>query len=290
MDLKTERQDLKNNFLKKVIIRIDYTGILDLDLEETVKELKDILFNAGFKVFQQGYINEVNFEIRDPEKIETQLSIPINELKKNKNYIFINNDLHQSIQITKFFAFIDVNFGKYINFENYAKVFSQLVRVIKEKNKFIRILRIGLRKINNCILFDISKLGQYFNEKYFSNVPYDLVYKESNINLTNSQKLDTFTIKDMNVNLVRYIVQGMLQKESRQETGYQVVLDIDVYLRDETCFENILDSQENLYDKLVSMNTLLFFLYLQMLKENFIQNLKSTDFNDKDILGVVNND
>jgi hypothetical protein len=81
---KIDRSDFKYNFLKKVIIRIDYNGILDLDMDYTVRNIKDELYDQGFKIFREGFINQVDFEIKDPELIETQMMIPVNELKKGK--------------------------------------------------------------------------------------------------------------------------------------------------------------------------------------------------------------
>jgi uncharacterized protein (TIGR04255 family) len=287
---KIDRRDFKYNFLKKVIIRIDYNGILDLDMDYTVRNIKDELYDQGFKIFQEGFINQVDFEIKDPELIETQMMIPINELKKAKSYNFSSEDMSQSIQITKYFAILNIDFGKYITFETYGKLFSIIVKHLKDSNKFLKILRIGLRKINNCILLDISKLNEYFEERYFENIIQPFIGENYELNLVNSQRSDSFHITDNDVNLIRFLSQGILDIDGSEKEAYQLVLDIDVYIRDEQHIAIVTDNEKVLYDKLIEMNTLLFFVYTQMLKEQFIQKLQSETFSDNIVLGVEKND
>lgn len=284
------RSDLKYNFLKKVIIRLDYTGVLDSDLEETVKNIKDFLFSCGFVNLKEGYINEIDFDIKDPELIETQLAIPINELKKNKSYIFSTENSQQTVQITKFYALISVDFEKYIKFEVFQEIFSKMVKIIKENNKFLRMLRLGLRKINSCILLDLMRLNDYFDEKYFNNIVKYLNFDGFNINIMNSRTIDSFTINNRNVNYIRYITQGVLNNNDEQKEAYQVVLDIDVYIRDKDRLKMIFDNEENLNTELVNINTLLFELYIHALKDDFIQQLIHTGVDENIILGVTKND
>lgn len=284
------RSDLKYNFLKKVIIRLDYTGVLDSDLEETVKNIKDFLFSCGFVNLKEGYINEIDFDIKDPELIETQLAIPINELKKNKSYIFSTENSQQTVQITKFYALISVDFEKYIKFEVFQEIFSKMVKIIKENNKFLRMLRLGLRKINSCILLDLMRLNDYFDEKYFNNIVKNLNFDGFNINIMNSRTIDSFTINNRNVNYIRYITQGVLNNNDEPKEAYQVVLDIDVYIRDKDRLKMIFDNEENLNTELVNINTLLFELYIHALKDDFIQQLIHTGVDENIILGVTKND
>lgn len=290
MENDISRDDLKYNFLRRVIIRIDYAGVLDIELEETVKALKEHLHDVGFVKFGEGYINEVDFEIKDPELIETQLAIPISELKKNKSFNFATEDMSQTVQITKFFTLINVDFGKYIKFEAFGKIFSEIVKIIKCKNKFVRILRIGLRKINHCFLLDISKLNEYFNEKHFNNSAENLNIADITIDLSNSQKIDSFSIGDRDVNLIRFLSQGIINKDGDEKQAYQVVLDIDVYTKDEELFDKIIEDSEKTNDEIIKMNDIVFKIYVQMLKNEFITKLKTTGVNEDVILGVEKND
>ena len=212
MKKEIKRSDFKYNFLKKIIMRIDYTGILDLELEKTIILLKEMLQDSGFVNLKEEYINEVDFDLKDPEKIETQLVIPISELKKNKAFIFTTENNNMSLQVTRFFTFIDINLDGYVKFEELAKTFSKVIEIIKENNKFIRVLRLGLRKINNCLLLDISKLNEYFEERYFTNILPSIYEDDFTVNLLKSHTIDSFYIQDKEVNLIRFLSQGWLSR------------------------------------------------------------------------------
>jgi hypothetical protein len=151
-------------------------------------------------------------------------------------------------------------------------------------------LRLGLRKINSCILLDLMRLNDYFDEKYFNNIVKNLNFDGFNINIMNSRTIDSFTINNRNVNYIRYITQGVLNNNDEQKEAYQVVLDIDVYIRDKDRLKMIFDNEENLNTELVNINTLLFELYIHALKDDFIQQLIHTGVDENIILGVTKND
>lgn len=284
------RKDFKYNFLKKIIIRFDYNGMLDLDLDKSINNLKKILHEAEFVNLRETYINEVDFDLKDPERIETQLSIPINELRKNKAFVFTNKEESKTLQITKFFTLMSIDTEEYVSFEKLGKLFSKIMEVIIESNEFIKILRLGLRKINNCILLDVSKLNNYFEEKYFNNILKGLYTDDLQASLLNSQSVDSFYIEDRDVNLVRYLSQGILNKNGKQMDAYQVVLDIDVYNKNIDFLEGIINDDKNIYDEIININDVLFKLYVQMLKDEFIVELQESGVDKNIMLGVESND
>lgn len=289
MKKSVERKDFKYNFLKKIIIRFDYNGILDLDLETTIVNLKDFLYDSGFISFKETYISEVDFDLRDPEKIETQLSIPVHELKKTDAFIFKNKEENKTIQITKFFTYMSIDSNEYVSFEEIGKTFSEIISIIIENNKFIRGLRLGLRKINNCILLDISKLNNYLEEKYFNNILEELYTDDIKADLMNSQSIDSFYIQERDVNLVRFLSQGVLIKDGKETDAYQVVLDIDVYSKNIEILDRVIENHAEIYDEIINMNNVLFKLYVQMLKDEFIKQLKTDGVDNNIILGVESN-
>ncbi len=226
MNKKIKITDIKYNFLKKIIIRADYNGILERELEKTIELIKPILKKSRFDRFDEGVINEVDFEIKDPEKIETQRMIPIGELNKTRTFIFFNSNNGEQIQINKYFMSLSVNYTKYIQFENICKLFKELFEIIN--NNYIRFLRLGLRKINNCILLDLNRLNEVIKERYFTTLG-DLFYGINEISILEKQNVDTFVYNGMNVNLVRYISSGVLNLEGKEQEAFQLVLDIDTY-------------------------------------------------------------
>lgn len=288
MSKKIKREDIKYNFLKKIIIRADYNGILERELEKTVEIIKPILKKYEFDRFNEGVINQVDFEIKDPEKIETQRMIPIGELNKTKTFIFSNSRNGEQIQINKYFMSLSVDYAKYIQFEEIGKLFEELFKVICNNNNYIRFLRLGLRKINNCILLDLNRLNEVIEERYFATLG-DLLSGENRINILEKQNIDSFVYDEMNVNLVRYISSGVLNLDGKEQEAFQLVLDIDAYKNDEEYLNELINS-ENINNELIKYNTLLFNTYIGMLNDKMINQLVSGNIDNSLVLGVDKND
>ena len=105
-----------------------------------------------------------------------------------------------------------------------------------------------------------------------------------------SEKTDSFYVDDKNVNLTRFLLLGLLDRDGEEKDAYQVILDIDVYENDEELLERITKDYKNVYNKLTSINDLSFKLYIQMLKDEFISQLKANGVDEDIILGVEKND
>lgn len=283
-----ERTDINYNFLKKIIIRVDYNGILERELEKSVEDIKNILKNKNFDRFYESFINEVDFEIKDPEQIETQRMIPVQELRKTKSYNFSKNENGVQVQISKYFMSVTVDYNSYIKFETICILFNEIFDKIVDNNNYIRVLRLGLRKINNCILLEINRLQEIIKEKYFSNLN-DLFSDIETLPILNKQNLDTFIYKDTNINLIRYLSGGILNLDGEDKEAYQLVLDIDTYKNDED-YLNTITKTHNVYEELVKFNTVLFKTYINMLSDTFVNNLIDGNIDNTLVLGVEKND
>lgn len=288
MKEKVERKDIKYNFLKKIIIRADYNGVLERELEKTIEIIKPILKRYGFDRFDEGVINEVDFKIKDPEEIETQRMIPIGELNKTRTFIFLNSKDRKQIQINKYFMSLSVDYTKYIQFEEICRLFEELFKEINENNNYIRFLRLGLRKINNCILLDINRLNEIIKERYFATLG-DLFDEENKISILEKQNIDAFVYNEININLVRYISSGLLNLNGKEQEAFQLVLDIDAYKNDEEYLNKITNSG-NIYDELIKYNKVLFDTYIGMLEEKMISQLVNGNIDESLVLGVEKND
>ena len=42
------RKELKHDFLKQIIFRVDFKGLLDRDVDKCISEIRESLFNNGF--------------------------------------------------------------------------------------------------------------------------------------------------------------------------------------------------------------------------------------------------
>ena len=55
MDKEKIRNGLKNNFLKTLIFRVDFSGMMDVDVEDFIKVIRPQLINAGYITLQEEY-------------------------------------------------------------------------------------------------------------------------------------------------------------------------------------------------------------------------------------------
>lgn len=141
-------------------------------------------------------------------------------------------------------------------------------------------VRFGIRKINQCILLDVSKLNDYFEEKFFR------LYKmDGSIKSKTYESKECFILNDSyNMNIICTIVCG----ETNDHTlAYQVLFDSDIYLSEERCQKLLVTFQENVSE----MNENLFMIYKEAITYQFLEKLRSEDFvSNGEIIGVEKND
>lgn len=82
-----KRENLKNNFLKNIIVRFDYTGISEVELDSIIAKVKPIFKNDGYNKLKEEYLTEMDFRLQDPESIETD-GLPVKEIRK-KEHMFL---------------------------------------------------------------------------------------------------------------------------------------------------------------------------------------------------------
>ena len=56
------REHLKNNFLKNIIVRFDYTGIAEVELDTIIAEVKPIFKSAGYTKLTYCAISNKTFK------------------------------------------------------------------------------------------------------------------------------------------------------------------------------------------------------------------------------------
>lgn len=282
-----DRNKLKHNFLRRVIIRIDYKGLIDI--KDTIKEIQTFLKKNKFTEIQEDFINRVEFELNDPVKIESQRSIPLKDVLRTKTYKFSTKDRSLQLEINSLFMALNVNVKEYKNYETYGPMFIELFNSLKETNPYLKPLRIGLRKINNCILRDYKFIDECFNKELFPFVKTALKDLNYDANQLNSSYVDNLSHKRYMINYVRALTQGDLEENGETKKAYQIAIDTDGYNNDEEWLEQISEECQSLSLAFQEINDTLFELYTNTLTTSFINQLEETDFNNKNIIGVKPN-
>lgn len=267
-----KREDIKFNFLKKIIIRIDFDGIEQLELEKAIEQISLILKDEGYTSRRTELCSGFELGINDPVLRGDELPT-VQHVNAKKIYVFGKSDCDIKVKISTSFTLIDINKTKYVDCLKHIGLLLRVVNSVKKESGYFRVKRIGLRKINNCIFRDIEKLNDYFKKEYFPLIRY-----QNCTDIKTMELSDTFSVDDRyNINFKRSIVQG----EYNNQKAYQVVLDSDIYLYS----EEIISEQE-----FEIINDYLYSLYINCLTCDFINKLMGEGVDNKEIIGVESNE
>ena len=151
---------------------------------------------------------------------------------------------------------------------------------------YFQVQRIGLRKINICLLQDLNKVPNYFTNAAF-NIK-EVVDQFEECDCLASNMVTVFTKDKYQVNYVRNIQQGIVKEDDgRETTTYQIALDVDVFKEGNREILPLLINVENIKSILETQNTIEFKIFIKSLSGEFITALKQDVFNDSAIKGVI---
>ena len=153
-----QRKDFKYNFLKNIIIRFDFQGVFEPELENILPDIKPYLKEKNFTRYNKRNDNTINININDMQP-------PIfNNFQNQIIHSFVNDDSGYMLDISNNFICLNIRSTTYSPFEEYAKLISDIIKIYKEKIDFFTITRIGIRKIN-VNAFHLIKLSILFLAK-----------------------------------------------------------------------------------------------------------------------------
>ena len=134
--------------------------------------------------------------------------------------------------------------------------------------------RIGLRKVNVFFIKNIEKVNNYLEENTF---PFTNYINNNKINFSIKNIVETFEIQNYKVNKNVTVSKGVFIDEGKKENdAYQIMLDIDIY--NDKMKENSAD--------IINMNNLIFEIYKDSLKYEFLNNLQTENYKDEEILNI----
>lgn len=273
---KLQRADFHYNFLKNIIVRLDFQGVLEAELEQVLPEVKRYLKSKEFDRYAEKNNNQINIELTNIDGI--QECTPFKGVRNQRIYSFTNDDKGYTLDVSTDFICLNINSTTYIPFEEYQMLVPDIASILREKIDFFTVKRYGIRKINVCLVNKKENIRTLFsNERfgYFNGLP--------EIATLASGHRDTFSTENFRINLTCDINQG---KANNAEV-YRVSLDIDVYLDDKEKIEMVLSAN----DEALKMNDLIFAIYLDALTNEFKGALTSEgDFSIEGVLGVEPNE
>ncbi|MBC5786722.1 TIGR04255 family protein [Clostridium facile] len=271
-----ERKSFKHNFLNRTIMRVDFVGPFSQDMESILHDTRNYLIDNQFKDYEERIENHVGLRIDENDLIKE--SLPINTLEQRKISSFKHENEIYSVDMCKDFLGIVVN--KYMPFEEYSKIFLNVLNIYKTKVDLFNLKRFGIRKTNFCFIKGKENINKYFSNNYFNTCDFF-----GDIKTLASEKKEVFSVSDYKINLLCNIENGTIKEDESTEIDvYKVSIDSDIYLDNTDIIEKTISDT----NKLLEMNEMLFNIYTNLLSNEFIKLLTdSNDFLNEDIIGVI---
>lgn len=269
------RESFKYNFLKHIILRMDFQGVLQSEMEGILINAKKYLKEECFNRYEKKINNEIDIQFHEGI---FQDGFPVKEIRNIPIDSFINENNGYTIDLSTEFVCMKINAVKYASFEDYAKIFINIVKMYQDSIDFFTVKRFGLRKINFCFAKDKQSIEKYFSQKYYNK--FDL-FEETEI--IASEKRDNFKVGSYSVNLLCGTEQGKVNTD----IIYKVTLDSDIYTEDREKIEELISIDR----KINQLNDYLFSIYIDALTDEFGAILLDGEHElPNDIIGVDRNE
>ena len=262
-----QRSDLKKNFLKEIIMRLDFQGVLQAEMERILMEVKPYLKEKSFNRYEEK------------EKVKNQIindDDSITDVKSQISYVFMSDVMGYTIKLSVSSIILTIRTQGYSSFDEYAELFTFIAKEYKRKIDFFTVKRFGLRKINFCFSDNREVIKKYFNNAYFN-----CESPATGFESQTTKRIDRLSNGIHSINMRYAIEQGQLEND----LVYKVTLDSDIYVTDQSEIERLLFKEDSINE----LNETLFRIYLNAITEDFIKILCS-DEDPVDIIGVENNE
>ena len=284
-ELNDARSRFKHFFLKKVIFRLDYDGLLDTDVSKVVSNIRDKYYSYGLSNMNIKQENNINIKIDSDLNTPESERVALNGYNKNTVYCFESNN-GEIIEIGRnFFSFCIKDVKQYKSFDDYKELLIETIIALNKTTQFFKMIRIGLRKINMCYLKNINSLNKYFTQSAFN-------FKQTVTDLPEYQcvnsKFTSFLIKDTyKINYNRATIDGVMEgKNGKNEPLNLIVTDIDVYKDDMIKISSELKNKKSIEKCLDNQNIIEFEVFQSSITDLMKSELSKDCFNNKEIRGV----
>jgi len=263
------RYSLKNNFMKQVLFRLDYKGVLD------IKEIVEVFqekHKSKFETFETAYHNHVDVELTNINDISDTLSIPVKEIVKQDIYRFTNNTFSDDeviLDISKYFTTLTIKCKNYKTIDLYRDFFAEFIDLLYKVEDYISIKRFGLRKLGGVVLESLDQIPQIFEKEFFN-----IDFEGNNFTSVKNNYVDILEKsepKTPTINYRRSFEKGKLLNEDGSETvAYQVLLDFDGFLDEQKLIDSELVKTKNISTIIDMTNDCLFEIFKMSVTEEFL--------------------
>lgn len=263
---KYTRDNIFSQMLKTVIIRFDYSG--GTNLLGFIDSLKQESFiRAAF-----GKLNRID---APQDRYDTSQKGngpgPLPIIEKQRDIMFRFSDakydkgLNVILDITPESVCLSIDCREnYKGSKDYTILICNIISYLKNKDPFISIKRIGVRKIDVQLIAEDDCLEHYFNENFLA------LQSWRKNNKDRVSYADFFKRNSVNFNVVQYIDRISVVSDKEELLRERAIYDIDAYVNNGDT--NILTGEEHsLIDFLnVEMQEKMFELFVSVASERYL--------------------
>lgn len=253
MNRTIERNQLKRNFLDEIIMRLDFQGVLQAEMEKILLVVKPYLKEKQFNRYSENVNNQAVFEGASVKEASSQIE-----------YSFINEVCGYTLKLSNTSIILSVKTTGYSPFENYSEVFSHVSEIYKNEIDFFTVKRFGLRKINYCYVKNLDEIEIYFDPTYYCcHEPIE------DFGTMKTNRVSQLSDGKRNLNLRFAVDQGEIDKDQY----YRVTLDSDIYSIDESTILDLIGTRQSMQ----AVNEILFKVYCNVLSDQLIEILSNEE-------------
>ena len=260
---KYNRDNIKSDMIKAVIMRADFSGITDINLYVDRLKQSDIVNKAFDKMSTiRGESNSIdNFSAETDD-----ITLPISEKPKSNLYHF-----HECNVVGPKDTYLDISENyiclqifcdnDYSGSKGYSKVFAECINLLKDYDSYISINRIGIRKVDSVELNEESERNNYFNQNFIVGecIATRNESNSRNLNLANL----TQVIKQNSISI------NIVQQVRPDKDKITAILDIDAFITGKTLHDNLGDKLESfIYN---DMQDTMFEQFVNCMSETYLE-------------------
>lgn len=166
------RYTMRANMLKKVLIRIDYSGVTDIN--EWIKEFKaNADLSSHFCKYRKEVQNQASFNISNMEEIAQSRSIPLKAFQSEPLHRFSEASFRGEgeeadredkvmMEVTGLFMAFTIDCINYKNMDVYIDFLCKYIQAFISNDRFIDIQRIGIRKVGGDVFRNLDEFADTF--------------------------------------------------------------------------------------------------------------------------------
>lgn len=259
---KFNRSNIKSTILKRIVIRVDFIGLTDI--EGCVSSLKNIM-NEKFQSFTP--VSNKNYNVELPDQF-SQHQIPNVNFEIKPFYRFSESLMgadNANFMLGTDFAYIEVNCSSdYAGCDRYIRLMADSIFCILHFDPFISIKRIGLKKTDWAEFDSIQDMDNSVENPIWNN------YKTSDAYMPLKKSYSDLLLQK-DVRTVFNIQRQVQAVEREGESKLFYVLDVDSYKNGSLINRDDFASVDNI-EKVISeqMNMPLFNYFIETFTEQYI--------------------